>query len=133
MALAPSQVTKWLGIDNVGLIQILGIGLILFAGELLYQSSRKKLMAWRALLASLADFTWVLGSLALVAIVPEAFSPLGTFAILGVAGVVALFGAIQIWGIVSLFRLGEGNRYRHCVPVEVNVPGDKRLGERGRS
>lgn len=93
MALRPEVVDRWLGTASPLVVQILGLGLMLFAADLLHQATRPRIITWRALIASAADFAWVAGSVALLLGFPELFSALGKTLVFSVAIAVALFGA----------------------------------------
>jgi hypothetical protein len=59
----PVLVGEWLGIQAPQILQFVGIGLAIFASELIYQARSQRVATWRALLASAADFSWVVGSI----------------------------------------------------------------------
>jgi ribosome-associated toxin RatA of RatAB toxin-antitoxin module len=118
-------VASLIGTAGTLIIQLLGIGLILFSLELYYQSSRKRMIAWRALVASLADFGWVALSVLLLLWAHAEFSVLGVLLILFVAVLVALFGMYQLYGISQLYQSGEAGKSRLCVRIKTPL-------ERGR-
>jgi len=125
MLFQPSLVGEWLGIDAALSLQIVGIGLMLFAAELIYQATRQRVLTWRALIASAADFLWVISSVGLLLAVPLLFSPPGIALVLAVAGAVFVFGAWQLWAAGRAHRIGDAGEYRHCLIVETNAPADK--------
>ena len=124
MVLLPSLIAGWLGVQAAWILQAIGIGLILFAADLIHQATRPRLATWRALYASAADFLWVLGSLVVVAVAGGTFSFLGATLILAVAAVVLLFGCWQLWAIGQAHRLPGSELFRHCIRVSVNRPAD---------
>jgi hypothetical protein len=124
LILSPTSVAGWLGLETAWFLTAIGIGRVLFAVELVHQATRNRLATWRALCASIADFVWVIGSFALLALFPDLFSPGGTALIVGVALAVAGFGGWQLWGIAQAHRLIDCGLYRHCVRVAVDVPAD---------
>jgi ribosome-associated toxin RatA of RatAB toxin-antitoxin module len=125
MLVRPSLVGGWLGIDAPRLLQIIGFGLLIFAAELVYQAARPRMLTWRALLASAADFLWVIGSVVLLVFWSQLFSPGGGALVAAVAGIVFLFGVAQLWATGQAHKTGADGAYRHCVIVETNAPADK--------
>lgn len=125
MLFRPALVGEWLGIQAPQIFQAIGIGLIIFAAELLYQATRPRLATWRALLASFADFSWVAGTVMLVFTFPDLLSPVGRALVLVVAGIVAAFGMWQLWAIGWAHKSEESREYRHCIIVETNASAEK--------
>ncbi len=119
MITRPDWVGAWLGISAPLILPLLGVGLLLFAADLLHQATRPRMASWRALYASSADFLWVLASLILV--MTNLFSPEGKILVLTVAAAVLGMGIWQLWGIHRLHRLATGD-YRHCLQVAVAAP-----------
>lgn len=99
--------------------------MIVFAIELIYQATRQRVTTWRALLASIADFSWVISSIVLLLALPQLFSPSGNGIVLAVAGAVFAFGAWQLWAAGRAHSIGETGEYRHCIIVETNAPAEK--------
>jgi ribosome-associated toxin RatA of RatAB toxin-antitoxin module len=120
----PVLVGEWLGIQTPQILQIMGIGLAIFASELIYQARSQRVATWRALLASAADFLWVVGSIVLLLAVPQLL-PLGSVLVLAVAGAVFIFGSWQLWAAGHAHQTGAGGDYRHCIIVETNVSAQK--------
>ncbi|MBD9359567.1 SRPBCC family protein [Methylomonas fluvii] len=125
MLFQPALVGEWLGVDDQFILQLIGIGLVAFAAELFYQATRQRANTWRALLASAADFSWVVGSVVLLLTLPQLFSPLGSRIVIGVAGMVFIFGGWQLWAAGRAHRISEIGKYRHCIIVETNAPAEK--------
>lgn len=125
MLFQPALVSEWLGVDAPLILQAIGIGLVIFAADLIYQATRQRVATWRALLASVADFSWVIGSIVLLLILPQLFSPLGSVLVLAVAGTVFTFGVWQLWAAGRAHSIGESGEYRHCIIVETNAPAEK--------
>jgi len=125
MLFRPAMVGEWLGIQAPLILQVVGIGLLAFAAELIYQATRQRVATWRALLASIADFAWVVGSIVLLLTFPQVFSPSGNIAVLAVAGIVFCFGAWQLWTAGHAHTTGANGEYRHCIIVETNAPAEK--------
>lgn len=120
----PEAVAALLGPELPWLMRLLGIGLVLFAADLLHQASRTRPASWRALYASAADLLWVLGSLALVALLPQHFSDSGITLVLAVAAVVLAMGCWQLRGIHRLHRTRHAGRFRHCPACRVDAPAE---------
>lgn len=125
MLFRPELVGQWLEIDAPLTLQAIGVGLVLFAADLLHQITRQRIATWRALLTSVLDFSWVAGSFVLIALFPSLLSHTGKLIVAGVADVV--FGCClwQLWAIARVHRTGKDGMYRHCVIVETNAPAEK--------
>ena len=95
LCFAPATVGAWLGFEAPVLFRFLGVGLLIFAAELIFQAVRQSPNHLRGWIASVADFSWVLASGALPLIFPEALSTRGWIIVLGVAAVVLVFGCVQ--------------------------------------
>lgn len=121
MVFNSSIVEEILGIQAPLLIQSVGIGLVVFAVDLLHQATRKRVVTWRSLYSSTADFLWVLATLILLGIFPNALSSSGNLLAIAIAITVFTFGVWQLWAIQRAHQLPTGE-YRLCVPVFVNVP-----------
>ncbi len=93
--------------DRAWTLRVIGLGLLVFAGYLLFESAapRKRLLT-SAILISIADAVWVLGSLVLVLF--NTFSPAGVVIVGAVALVVANFAVMQL------------RARRRCKEVSVN-------------
>ncbi|ASC73227.1 hypothetical protein XM38_041890 [Halomicronema hongdechloris C2206] len=99
MIAAPVWVGHLLGIQIPLALQIVGLGLVVFAADLIHQATRPNLVTWRALYASIADFVWVIGTIVGVAGFSEVLSGSGRLTIVAVGAVVLIFGLWQLWGI----------------------------------
>lgn len=123
LVLMPEQISQFLDISGQSLLlATMGLGLILFAIDLSHQISQSRMATWRALYASIGDFTWVLGSLMLLILKHQNFSQSALLLISGIAILVGVLGSFQIWGIRLYHQLANTQRYRHCLSVEVPVP-----------
>jgi hypothetical protein len=118
----PEAIATLLGPELPWLLRLLGIGLLVFAADLLHQASRSRLASWRALYASLADVLWVIGSIGLVALFPQHFNDSGVALVLAVAAAVLAMACWQLWGIHRLHRAEEAGRFRHCLASRVDAP-----------
>lgn len=124
MFFRPSLIGDWLGIQAPLVLQAAGIGLLVFAADLLHQATRHRIETWRALYASAADFLWVVGTFVLLALFPSALSQTGYTLVVSVAFAVFLFGSWQLWAIGQAHKLKDSGQYRHCILVAVNAPAD---------
>ncbi len=121
----PDLVGEWLGISAPLVLQAIGIGLVVFAADLLHQITRRRLATWRALLTSALDVSWVAGSVVLVMLFPALLSDTGKWLVISVADVVLACCLWQLWAIGRLHRSDRKGAYRHCVMVECNAPAEK--------
>jgi hypothetical protein len=128
LGLAPGLVGSWLGFQSDWILRGIGLGLGLFAADLIHQTTRPRLATWRALYASTADLLWVVGSLVGLAVFAEALSRLGLATVAAVAAIVFALGVWQLWGIHCAHWMPTTRRYRHCLRVQVNAPATA-LGE----
>lgn len=124
MLLNPSFIGGWLGVQAPALLRVIGLGLVAFAIYLAHQAVQRRAATWRALLASLADFAWVVGTLVLLTIRPRAFSPEGNLLVIAIAAVVGGFGAWQLWAITRAHRSRGAGEYRHCLLVDTNAQAE---------
>lgn len=111
-----------LGVEGSFVLRLVGLGLLLFAADLIHQVSRSRLATWRALYASIADALWVVMSLLGLGLFPELFSWSGKVVLLLVAAIVATFGGWQIWGIDRYYRQSPSSLHRHCLVVQTEAP-----------
>jgi len=98
---APATIGTLLEYDNVLLYRLLGLGLLLFAGDLCHQATRPQLSRARAMIASIGDFVWVVATAALLAAYWQGLSVVAVALLLAVAGVVLTCGLLQARGIAS--------------------------------
>lgn len=132
MIVHPTLVADWLGIQMPLILQVIGIGLVMFAADLLHQATRRRIATWRALYASVADFLWVIGTGIVLGLFSSALSQTSITLVLCVALAVLVFGAWQLWAIGRAHRLSNGALYRHCIVVSVNAPAGAMWGVIGR-
>lgn len=124
MILKPSLVGDLLGIQAPWMLRGVGLGLGLFAADLIHQATRPRMAAWRALYASVADFLWVFGTFLWIVFFPETLSGAGLAIVLAVAGIVFVFGAWQLWTIDRAHKVPGTGMSRHCILVNVSAPAD---------
>ena len=106
--LASASVAEFIGIADTSIfgllegttfILIIGIGLLLFAGSLVYTATREQVhrpSAWQAILG---DFAWVILSYIILVTGAIPFSTTGSWAVLIVADIVLVFGILQWVGL----------------------------------
>ena len=93
---AGSWLSEQLGIDHVVITRLLGAGLIIFAGDVLFVSRRPepKLLTESALIST-GDFIWVAATV--VVLLTGILSTTGVIVATVVGLAVADFGASQLW------------------------------------
>lgn len=106
LILAPGLVRDFFGAGPSWLFFSVGIGLLIFAADLLHQASRSQLSPLRAAVSSLADFFWVLGSLIFLVFFHGLISQSAALVVAAVAVIVLQFGFRQANGLLNLFREG---------------------------
>lgn len=124
MLLAPTWVGNLLGLQLSLALQLVGLGLVIFAVDLVHQAMRPRIATWRALYASLADGLWVVGTVVGVAFFAASLSELGLLTVSTVATIVLTFGVWQLWGLNQIHQVPESGLYRHCLLVHINVSAE---------
>lgn len=105
-AIAAGWVSETLGIDHVLLTRLVGIGLILFAADVAYVSTRdEKRMLAETRLISAGDGLWVLATIAVLA--AQILTTTGVVVAILVGLGVADFGIAQLWLRSKI--LGQGD------------------------
>ena len=97
---------KFLGLPEKVSLAILGVSLIVYAAILLFNARRPKIKITDAWVAVIMDVIWVVGSCALIFLVP--FSVGGKWVVALVAELVLVFAILQWLGIR---RVQQGERY----------------------
>ena len=95
--LAPRWVLRLLGLSQDVSLKILGFALIFFAITLLINARRPRVKTFDAWAAVMMDLAWVVGSGALLFLVP--FSTSGKWVVTLVADLVLVFAILQFAGI----------------------------------
>lgn len=121
----PQALAGALGVPSGPALPIVGLLLMGWAGFVGWQARRSRISTPLALLTVLADAGWVLATLAGLALWGHVLAPGGGWL---VAGVGAGVGALAVAQLVGIRRVhaethpGLATSWRHCVPVEVDVP-----------
>lgn len=118
----PADAANWIGLNEQAVLQFVGALLVFFAAILLYAAWLSKRPQPIALVASFADFTWVVGTAALGIAAPSLFSAFGW----GVATAVALIVlTCCIWQIVGIDLSYRDNArlgwVRLCLETQMDV------------
>jgi hypothetical protein len=87
------------------LYQLIGGGLLAFAGFVFWHATRHPLNTFAVMLISGADLLWVLGTGIIVPIADSTFNRGGSIAMLAVAGVVLMLAICQWRGIGAIYAV----------------------------
>jgi hypothetical protein len=96
--------SSFIGISEPMVFRVLGVGLILYAADLLWVASREKINPALGITAVILDVVWVIGSIILVF---GSFIPLttaGKWTILLLAEVVSIFAIVQGYALWKIKR-----------------------------
>ncbi len=99
LAVLPTPVSSFLGLDMPGLINFLGAGLIGFAVALFWLAAEPRIRPGVALTIILLDLAWVVDSILLLITDIVPLTAHGMWAIAIVSGIVAVFAALQSYGL----------------------------------
>jgi len=99
LAVLPTPVSSFLGLDVPGLINFLGAGLIGFAVALFWLAAEPRIPRGLALTVILLDIAWVVDSILLLITDIVPLTRHGMWAIAIVSGIVAVFAALQSYGL----------------------------------
>ncbi|TWT64020.1 SRPBCC family protein [Rubinisphaera italica] len=128
MTFSPGLVGGMIGFENSIILQIVGGGLLAFAGLLLYLATIAREPQLLSMLASLGDFSWVGGTVVLAFISPSIFSTIGWLIVSMVALVVMACGLAQVIGIDRSYRSNDPARVgwlRHCLEYRLDTSPQK--------
>lgn len=96
---AAGPVGCWLGVAEIWILRLLGIGLLGFCAGLLLLARSERPARGLVLAATASDFAWVAGSAVLLLGFPDLLTPAGNGAVAVVAVVVAGLGGAQVAGL----------------------------------
>ncbi|MFQ5545594.1 MAG: hypothetical protein ACE5FE_06430 [Acidiferrobacterales bacterium] len=99
LAVLPTQVSSFLGLDVPGLINFLGAGLIGFAVALFWLAVEPRIPRSLALTVILLDIAWVVDSLLLLITDIVPLTSHGMWAIAIVSAIIAFLAALQSYGL----------------------------------
>ncbi len=120
-----SSAAALVGVGAPIIYQIIGIGLMGFAGFVAWTGTRQPINAFLAALISLADFTWVAGTLLFLVLAFPALHPAGMASLIAIAAIVLFFGIRQLQGIGKMYALpGKPTMHKLCVAVDTPAPAD---------
>ncbi|MEM8531525.1 MAG: SRPBCC family protein [Chloroflexota bacterium] len=121
-----SSVANLIGVGATLLYQIIGVGLLGFAGYVAWVATRDSINAYKALEIILMDFLWVLGTMLLIPFIWPSLTGIGLLALIGVATIVGVFGFYQLKGIGQMYTVpGKPSTHRLCVAVDTLESADK--------
>jgi hypothetical protein len=121
LVFSPERIATLMGVEPTLILRLVGLGLLIFAADLVHQATRPRMATWRALYASAADFAWVLATLVGLLVFSSALSSIGITILIGVALAVLVFGLWQLLGIDRAHRSTASGMHRHCVLVQVDT------------
>ncbi len=101
------SIADLIGIGDPLLYQLVGAGLIGFAGVVGWTGTRTPINPSLVVLISLADGLWVVSTAILIVFAFGALKPMGIVALLAVAGVVTFFGVRQFQGVRRIYPAGK--------------------------
>lgn len=128
MLCAPERVSAWIGISSgTWPVAAIGLGLVVFAADLVHQATRRRVATWRALYAIAGDGLWVLASVAGLLLLGHHLSSLGLGLVAGVALIVSGFALGQARGLLLAHRVTDDKRVRlrHCLVVGADAPAEQ--------
>jgi hypothetical protein len=115
-----------IGVGPDWLYRAIGAGLLGFALCVAWVALRRPVNTFFALLISVADLLWVLGTAALLLIVGASMQPAGVTVLIAIAAVVLLFAVLQLRGIRQHFDArGKPGTSRLCVAVNAPVRAEQ--------
>lgn len=133
----PHALGDLMGIRSVLLLQVLGVGLLGFALLVGLLASRKHPNTFAAMLVSIADILWVVGTPVVILFASGILTTTGVLILIGVAAMVLLFAIIQLMGIEQVYRVHpeSGDEHQLCIDIATNAPADAIwavIGDMGR-
>ena len=120
------SLAELIGIDVPIIYQIIGVGLLGFAGFVAWVGTRNRINTFLAAMISIADFAWVAGTLVLILLAFGVLQPTGILMLLVIAGIVLFFALLQLQGISSVYAAsGKPRTHTLCVTVDTPASPDK--------
>ena len=107
------------------LYQVIGGGLLAFAGFVGWTGTRQSINTFFAALISLADLVWVIGTLVLIAVGFGALQTGGMVLLVVIAVIVLFFALRQLQGVNQVYAVTDKpGTYALCVSVDTPVSPD---------
>lgn len=103
--LLSGPIAALIGLGDPVIYIIVGAGLLLFAGSVIWVATRNLISAFFASLISAADLLWVLGTVGLITLAYSNLRAAGIIAMLSVAAIVMFFALRQLHGIEQLYAV----------------------------
>ena len=94
------------GLEQAGYLVAIGVGLLIFAGDLAYLSSRQPIKRSLAYAVVGADVLWVAGSVVLLVAHLLPFTAAGMWIVAALADIVAVFAVLQYIGLRRMAKVG---------------------------
>jgi cytochrome c oxidase assembly factor CtaG len=102
MLIFSTAITNLFGLEERLPFLVVGIGLLFFAGTILFEVKRQRTKAVYWII--IQDILWVLGSVALLLLQPFGISMMGNVLIAAVAFIVLIFAIWQYWSVQKMQR-----------------------------
>ncbi|MGF1505087.1 MAG: SRPBCC family protein [Anaerolineae bacterium] len=123
LAIFNQSAATLVGIGSPLLYRLVGVGLLGFAGLVAWTGTRQPVNTFHAVVISLADILWVLGTILLIGLAAGSLQPAGIAALVVVAGFVLLFAVLQMHGINAMYAVPDKpHTQRLCVAVDTPEP-----------
>lgn len=104
---AAPPLAAWMGVPSPVYLVVIGIGVLLFAVDLLTNAARTELHLPRTLVVIIMDIAWVVGSAVLLWGIDVGLTDGGRWLVLGIADVVACFAIAQTIGYRRIRRVQQ--------------------------
>ena len=99
LAAAAGPAAAFLGVSSPLAVAAVGVGLVVFAADLLRNAARPVVSLGAARLAIAGDLAWVAATALVLVVAPETFGAAGRWTAIAVADVVFAFALAQAWGV----------------------------------
>ncbi len=121
LTVSPQWFDEILGLHSPLVVNLMGLGLLIFGAEMGFQATRKRMESWRAVAASVLCLAVVPPILVLLGFLPVALPPSGLTIAVSFAVMVILLGLWQLWAAGRSHFVNTRGVYGHCVVVETPV------------
>ncbi len=99
LSIVPAAIAAEIGLDSAGLLRILGLGLLMFAGYVYYTGTRELVNPRAVMSIVIGDFLWIFGSVWLLFGFPQILNDFGRIVVIAVALAVLVFADLQAYGL----------------------------------